>query len=276
MPRRSFDDSFWGDSFVQELSKDAKLLFAYLWTNKRCNSAGLYEITLKTISFETGIDIETLPDILNDISLKVKWQHDENIIWVKNFLKHQPKSPQFLKSVADCLSRIASNGIVKEFIDYYSHLGVSIPYQYGMDIVSNRYRYKLEPELEPDKEQELDNIIKVDKKISTETGDKIKRVFESIDKLRGYRPPKRKAEAASIIRMLKKYTPEQIIETWEILKGDNFWHDKELFMMTIESQIGAILNNGTYKPSSKQGKANSNEDRSDKYTGGKYGKFIKS
>lgn len=156
MPRRSFDDSYWGDPFVQELNKDAKLLFAYLWTNKRCNSAGLYEITPKTIAFETGIDIESLPVLLEQLSKKVNWLKDENLIWVRNFLKHQPKSPQFLKSVADCLSHISSNGVVREFLDYYGNLGVSIPYQYGMGRVSSGYDDIQEKELEPELVLELE------------------------------------------------------------------------------------------------------------------------
>jgi len=163
MPRRSFDDSYWGDPFVQELNKDAKLLFAYLWTNKRCNSAGLYEITPKTIAFETGIEIENLPMLIEQLEEKVKWLKDENIIWVRNFLKHQPKSPQFLKSVAECLARTSSNGVVKEFLEYYGSLGVSIPYQYGMDKVSRGYGYTQELELEPEQalELEIDNTGKL-------------------------------------------------------------------------------------------------------------------
>ncbi len=84
-------------------------------------------------------------------------------------------------------------------------------------------------------------IIKADKKLSSPFGEKVKEIFARLDKERGYRPPKRKAEAASIIRMLKTYTPDQILGTYQKLKQDRFWVDKELFMMTIESQIGAML-----------------------------------
>lgn len=84
-----------------------------------------------------------------------------------------------------------------------------------------------------------------DVKITSPVGEKTKEVFSRLDKLRGYRPTKRKAEAASIIRMLKSYTPDQIINTWQKLKEDKFYKDKELFMMTVESQIGASLVAGT-------------------------------
>ena len=158
MPRRSFDDSYWGDPFVQELDKDSKLLFAYLWTNKRCNSAGLYEITIKTIAFETGIELDNIPVLIERLSEKVKWIKDSNIIWVKNFLKHQPKSPLFLKSVEGCLNNICSNpsnnGIIQEYGDYYSRLGVSILYSNGIVRVSKGLVNLTELELEHDIEQE--------------------------------------------------------------------------------------------------------------------------
>ena len=82
---------------------------------------------------------------------------------------------------------------------------------------------------------------------SSTIGELVKEVFGKLDNLRGYRPPRRKAEAASIIRMLKQYTPDQIISTWQKLKQDKFWQDKELYIMSVESQIGAVLKNGTYR-----------------------------
>lgn len=79
--------------------------------------------------------------------------------------------------------------------------------------------------------------------LNSSMGNGVKAVFKELDKLRGYKPPKRQAEAASILRMLKKkFKPQQIIDAWETLKKDKFWQGKELFMMTVESQIGAIVN----------------------------------
>jgi len=81
-----------------------------------------------------------------------------------------------------------------------------------------------------------------DKNLSSPTGLKIKEVFARLDKIRGYKVSnKRKAEAASIIKMLEFYTPDQIIKTWEILKQDKFWVEKELLMTSVETQIGAMV-----------------------------------
>jgi len=82
---------------------------------------------------------------------------------------------------------------------------------------------------------------KGDKVLSPVLGLKVKEVFARLDKLRGYRPPKRKAEASAIIRMLKEYDSDQIVTIYENLKKEAFWQNKELFMMTVENQIGAMI-----------------------------------
>lgn len=74
-------------------------------------------------------------------------------------------------------------------------------------------------------------------------GEKAKEVFSRLDKLRGYRPTvKRGAENKAVLKMLNLYTPDQIIETWQVMKREPFWSNKELFMMSVESQIGAKIN----------------------------------
>ena len=96
------------------------------------------------------------------------------------------------------------------------------------------------------KESKVNNIKDA---ISTKSpfGEKLRELFARLDKERGYPlTVKRKAEAASMMRMLKKeYTTDQIIETWRSLKSEPFYSDKELTMMTVEGQIGAKLNGRT-------------------------------
>jgi len=117
-----------------------------------------------------------------------------------------------------------------------------------------------------------DKEIKGDVKITSPLGEKTREVFARIDKLRGYRPTKRKAEAAAILRMLKLYTPDQIVNAWEKMKRDTFWQGKELFMMTVETQIGAIINDGTHKRDTQTGEQ---EKDPNYYKRGKYGHLVK-
>ncbi|MGD8228060.1 MAG: hypothetical protein PVI20_09785 [Desulfobacteraceae bacterium] len=137
MTERSFDDAFWADPFIQELSKDAKLLYAYAFTNQHCNQAGLYQITLKTISFETGIDLDSLPQLFeSELKEKVVWYANHQVLWVKNFIRRQSKSPKFLIAVARCLEKIKDKKMVEELLLYNDTL--LIPYEYPTNSIPIR------------------------------------------------------------------------------------------------------------------------------------------
>jgi len=137
MPERGFDTGFWDDPFVQQLPHEGKTLFAYLWTNSHCNPAGLYEITLATIAFETKLAEANIPDLFTLLKPKVIWYSDHNLVWVKNFIKRQSKSPKFLAAAAKCLTTIHHNGAIKELLDFnLERYSISIPYQYYMDRLS--------------------------------------------------------------------------------------------------------------------------------------------
>jgi hypothetical protein len=118
LAERGFQTELWTDPFIQGLPPEAKLLFIYLWTNKHCNQAGLYEITLKTIAFDTGLSQESLSTLLKQLEPKVAWYPEQNLIWVKNFLKRQCKSQSFLVAAAKCLKLIRVHSLVKDFIEY--------------------------------------------------------------------------------------------------------------------------------------------------------------
>jgi len=96
MPERGFLTETWDDDWFQVLSRDQRYLFIYLWTNNHCNQAGLYQLTLATIAFETKLNKAELPSLLKSLSPKVEWYPEQNLIWVKNFLRHQTKSPKFI------------------------------------------------------------------------------------------------------------------------------------------------------------------------------------
>ncbi|GAH58424.1 unnamed protein product, partial [marine sediment metagenome] len=93
MPERGFASETWNsDEWFQDLSRDQRYLFIYLWTNDHCNPAGLYHITLKTISDEALFSKDELRELLNSLAPKVIWYPETNLIWVKNFIKRQSKS----------------------------------------------------------------------------------------------------------------------------------------------------------------------------------------
>ena len=138
MPERGFATETWdSDEWFQELSLRQRYLFIYLWTNDHCNPAGLYHITLSTISFTTKIPKEELPELLNSLAPKVIWYPEENLIWVKNFIKRQSKSSKFLAAAAKSLTSIRDSNAIKELLDYNRRrYSISIPYQYYIDKIS--------------------------------------------------------------------------------------------------------------------------------------------
>lgn len=84
---RFIDTKFWSDNFVVELNPLEKYLFLYLLTNEHTNIAGIYEIPLRTMAFETGIDKEMLEKMLKVLKEKVEYKN--GWLWIKNFEKHQ-------------------------------------------------------------------------------------------------------------------------------------------------------------------------------------------
>jgi len=134
---RGFNTDYWADSFVETLPAEGKLLYIYLWTNPQCNQAGLYEITLDRIAYETKLPVDSLPSLLKALEPKVKWYGEHNIVWIKNFLKRQAKSPKFLIAAAKSLAAVHNNGAVKELLEYnLQRYSISIPYQYSIDTVA--------------------------------------------------------------------------------------------------------------------------------------------
>ena len=99
---RSLSTSFWSDPFIEDLSVSEKLLFIYLITNEKTNMLGIYELSIKKISFETGIDKATVQKALKRFETINKVKYVDNHIILINFLKHQHFNTNMKKSAIDC------------------------------------------------------------------------------------------------------------------------------------------------------------------------------
>jgi len=80
---------FWDDAWIQELEPDEKLLYMYLLTNSLTNIAGVYKITSRRMSFDTGIDKTRLAEILSSFEEARKAAFVEEYIILPNWPKHQ-------------------------------------------------------------------------------------------------------------------------------------------------------------------------------------------
>lgn len=87
---RSVNTKFWTDPYVLEkLDPSEKLVFLHLLTNERTNVAGAYEISLKSIAFETGFDIDVARRIVERFEADGKLIYHEGWVLMINHRKNQ-------------------------------------------------------------------------------------------------------------------------------------------------------------------------------------------
>jgi hypothetical protein len=79
------------DRWFVELKPGLKLLFIYLFSNERASMSGLYEIPLRVISFETGLDKEAITQGIEQFQKegKICYDFEAGVVWVKNMMKYQ-------------------------------------------------------------------------------------------------------------------------------------------------------------------------------------------
>jgi len=98
---RSLSTAFWSDPFIEDLSPNEKLLFIYLITNEKTNMLGIYEASVKKISFETGIKKDDVNNALKAFEKIGKVRYNNNYVILVNFLKHQNFNTNMKKSAID-------------------------------------------------------------------------------------------------------------------------------------------------------------------------------
>lgn len=139
-----FNTSIWKDSWFRKLSTKAKNLFVFLWTNDHKNLACLYEIDIETISFYTGLSVKDVKDTLSILYPKVKYDYENGVVWVVNFVRHQfmrteKTSPKIKAGINNNLIQNNGHFFIKEFLEEYQELELS--YSYPINRVSEGYRY---------------------------------------------------------------------------------------------------------------------------------------
>ena len=98
---RSVSTAFWSDPFIEELTPNEKLLFLYFITNEKTNMLGIYEVSIKKISFDTGINKDVIEKALKGFESLQKVKYVNNHVVLVNFMKHQNYNPNMKKSAID-------------------------------------------------------------------------------------------------------------------------------------------------------------------------------
>lgn len=106
MKQRMLNTSFWSDPWiVDELNPLDRYLFLYFLTNERTNLAGIYELSIRTMANETGIEQEEIKRMLTRLESRVIYEN--GWVMLRKAIKHQNfKSPKIQQGIDDILKQV--------------------------------------------------------------------------------------------------------------------------------------------------------------------------
>tara|TARA_R110000787_G_scaffold106939_1_gene214716 strand:+ start:1 stop:885 length:885 start_codon:yes stop_codon:yes gene_type:complete len=156
---RSINTVIWSDPWFEVLEPSAKLLFIYLVTNEKTNMLGVYEISVRKVSFETNISSLDIERYLKEFEVKGKIKYAENRVLLLNFLKHQNYNFNMMKSAIRTYNKLPLSLKIKNINNLEET-------KEGFETLCNgfagvrkyEYKYELEDELEKEDEDEFKNF----------------------------------------------------------------------------------------------------------------------
>jgi len=123
---RPIHTRIWKDPDFEKFNYTQKLIFVYLLTNESTTESGIYPITTKTISNETGVPIKRVEELLVNGFKNISFDPENSCIFVKKFLKYNGggRPDLLIKSVEKDYKNIKTN-LWKEFVlEYPEYLNI--------------------------------------------------------------------------------------------------------------------------------------------------------
>jgi len=162
--RRMIDTRFWSDNFISELNPLDRYLFLYFLTNEHTNISGIYEVPLKRVSDETGIEKDMLLKMMK--RLKGKVEYIDGWVALKNFAKYQSDNESVRKGIINAKALIPSHILQRVDTLWQSVDTVGT----ASDISELESELELEPELKSKVASENDNFNQFWKEYPRKTG----------------------------------------------------------------------------------------------------------
>lgn len=123
---RLVNTRFWEDGWVRKLNPLDRYLFLYLLTNSHTNIAGIYELPIETIAYESGIDERDIQQTMFP-RLEPKLYYKDGWVILTNFPKYQrTNSDKVMAGI-----RIALDATPKSVKEYAKEKG----YGSGIDMI---------------------------------------------------------------------------------------------------------------------------------------------
>ena len=113
---RQIHTTFWNDPLILDLTPEQKYFYIYLLTNPNVKQAGIYEISIRQITYHTGYNKETVEKLLElFVSLnKIVLSKKTNEIAIVNFLKYNySASPTVKKCIEKELDEVKNKELIK-------------------------------------------------------------------------------------------------------------------------------------------------------------------
>jgi hypothetical protein len=131
---RQIHTRIWKDGWFIDLTADEKLLFIYLFSNERASVAGIYELPLKIMVFESGLERKVVEAALAKFGKAGKVHYEAGVVWVVNLRKYnENKSPKVSARLSKDLAAIPDCPIKRRYLEYYNPIEAE---EYSMDTVS--------------------------------------------------------------------------------------------------------------------------------------------
>ena len=120
------DSGLWVEPWFVALTNKEKLLYINLFSNFRCNAAGMYETSIDMMSFETKITEGDVEKTLKKLYPKVMW--DGTVIWIVDHTLIQFSGrgrchDNVVKNIALTLDALPDHQIFKQpYAEKYGHI----------------------------------------------------------------------------------------------------------------------------------------------------------
>jgi len=114
--QRYISTSFWDDPWVLTLKPNEKYLYLYLLTNPLTNIAGVYQISMRRMCFDTGLKENSIKEIIGLFQQKKKvFYYDETYIILPNWPKHQKwqTRTKIKYGIISCLQELPKKVLLK-------------------------------------------------------------------------------------------------------------------------------------------------------------------
>ncbi|MDA3778640.1 MAG: hypothetical protein PF487_00120 [Bacteroidales bacterium] len=172
---KTLNSNIWSDTWFENLNVSEKMTWMYLLTNEKNNMLGIYEISIRKIAFETGIQNSTIEKTLAKFTKEQKIIYTDNYIILINFIKYQSYNPNMKKSAINTFNNLPSK--IKDDCKILDTKDIAKGWQSLYKALGNSFGMLRKIEIEIEIESEIESEIEV----KSEIEDVYKVLFKKIN-----------------------------------------------------------------------------------------------